>query len=235
MTAYRYPDARIAVLAKAPLAGQCKTRLIPALGAERAARLQSRLLLHGVGRLLAARLCPLDLWCDPTPEHPDFQTLGRQGAQLGCQSGADLGERMAAALRSGLGTASVVVVIGSDIPDLGPEPLTTAIEALLAGHDAVLGPVADGGYCLLGLRQPCDGLFTDMAWSTANVAHLTRQRLRQAGLRWLELPVLRDLDTVEDLEWLQATRPQLMAELTAEQTAAGDKPIPRGMSARSRF
>ncbi|MFN5746569.1 MAG: DUF2064 domain-containing protein [Methylococcaceae bacterium] len=209
MTAYRYPDARIAVLAKAPLAGQCKTRLIPALGAERAARLQSRLLLHGVGRLLAARLCPLDLWCDPTPEHPDFQTLGRQGAQLGCQSGADLGERMAAALRSGLGTASVVVVIGSDIPDLGPEPLTTAIEALLAGHDAVLGPVADGGDCLLGLRQ--------------------------AGLRWLELPVLRDLDTVEDLEWLQATRPQLMAELTAEQTAAGDKPIPRGMSARSRF
>jgi rSAM/selenodomain-associated transferase 1 len=231
VTPYRYPDARIAVLAKAPRAGQCKTRLIPALGAERAARLQSRLLLRGVGLLLAARLCPLDLWCDPTPDHPDFQTLGRQGAQLGCQSGTDLGERMAAALRSGLGTARLVVVIGSDIPDLGPEPLATAIEALLAGQDAVLGPVADGGYCLLGLRQPCDSLFTDMAWSTAHVADLTRQRLQHAGLRWLELPVLRDVDTVEDLEWLRATRPQLLAELTADQTAAGHGHTPRGTSA----
>ncbi|HEY9360355.1 MAG TPA: hypothetical protein VIQ50_07980, partial [Xanthobacteraceae bacterium] len=89
----------IAVLAKAPLPGFAKTRLIPALGTEGAARLQARLVEHAVATACAARIGPVTLWGAPDESHPLFQAIGaRLGVALARQDGGDLGERMLAAV-----------------------------------------------------------------------------------------------------------------------------------------
>ncbi len=199
MALYRYPNAVLAVLAKAPVPGLAKTRLIPALGPEGAARLHADLLRMIVSRLLAARLCPVRLCCHPDTDHPEFAALAADGAQLERQLGTELGERMATAARHALERAHYAILIGTDIPELDPGYVESAIQALRVGQDAVLGPVEDGGYCLLGLRRREDTLFWNMAWSTAEVAAETRRRLRHLGWRWHELPVLWDVDGPEDL------------------------------------
>lgn len=199
MAAYRYPDAGLAVLAKAPVPGLAKTRLIPALGPEGAARLHAELLRRTVSRLLAARLGPLWLFCHPDIDHPEFAALAAHGAQLETQLGADLGERMATAARRVLERTRYAILLGTDIPELDPGYVEAAIRALRAGRDAVLGPAEDGGYCLLGLRRCEDALFSNMAWSTAEVAAETRRRLGGLGWDWQELPARWDVDEPEDV------------------------------------
>ncbi len=88
----------VAVLAKAPLPGFAKTRLIPALGAERAALLQARLIEHAVATACAARIGPITLWAAPDESHPLFHAIAaRLGVALARQGGGDLGARMLAA------------------------------------------------------------------------------------------------------------------------------------------
>ena len=195
------PDARILIFAKAPVAGRVKTRLIPALGPQGAADLHKRLLLSTVARLGTARVAPIELWCAPDRRHPFFQALARDfHLELRAQRGEDLGERMLTASADGLTRGQAVVLIGSDCPDVDGEYLASALERLARPRlDAVLGPAADGGYVLLGLRRAVPELFTDMPWGGAQVAALTRQRMQRLGWRWRELPVLRDLDRPEDL------------------------------------
>lgn len=209
MESYRYPEAALVVMAKAPLPGRAKTRLIPALGAVGAARLQAELLRAIVGILLQARLCPVQIWCEPGTGHPDFAALAGEDARLETQHGADLGERMANAARKALDTARYAAIIGTDVPELDPAYVESALRALRAGRDAVLGPVEDGGYCLLGLRRVEDALFRGIAWSRPQVAEETRRRLRALGWVFEELPMLWDVDRPEDLPRLDAWKGRL--------------------------
>ncbi len=187
------------VLAKAPVAGQAKTRLIPALGAQGAAELAARLLRHCLDQALGAGVGAVELCCAPDRHHPAFAASARLSAlALTDQGGGDLGERMARAIARRLGTAGAVVLIGSDVPALDGAVLRQA-HAALAGHDAVFVPTFDGGYALVGLRQPAPALFADMPWSTDQVMALTRQRLGALGLRHAELPTLADIDEPADL------------------------------------
>jgi hypothetical protein len=62
----------VAILARAPIPGAAKTRLIPALGAEGAARLQRWMLQRTVAMALVADVGPVSLWCAGDPAHPDF-------------------------------------------------------------------------------------------------------------------------------------------------------------------
>jgi rSAM/selenodomain-associated transferase 1 len=199
----RFPTARIQLFAKAPLVGAAKTRLIPALGAAGAARLHERLLRETLARLAPALLAPIELWCAPDCDHPVFVELAaRYALTLRRQRGEDLGERLqqaaADALSGGAEAAEMVLLIGCDCPDLDAGYAAEALEAL-EGHDAVLGPAADGGYVLLGLRRAEPALFRGMPWGGEHVAALTRARMHSVGLRWRELAVLRDLDRPEDL------------------------------------
>jgi glycosyltransferase A (GT-A) superfamily protein (DUF2064 family) len=90
-----------------------------------------------------------------------------------------------------------VLLMGTDCPALTAGIIGEAA-AQLARHDAVLVPVADGGYVLLGLRADCPDIFRDMAWSTAVVAAETRRRLAALGLNlWLG-PTLHDIDEPAD-------------------------------------
>ena len=201
-----FPHARILLFAKAPAPGQVKTRMIPALGADGAARLHAGLLRETIARLSVAAVAPLELWCAPDTRHALFGELAEtHGLTLHQQSGKDLGERLLAASADALGRANSIALIGSDCPELDTGYLAQAFDALgSTGVDAVLGPAADGGYVLLALRRVEPALFTDMPWGGDQVAAITRQRMAALGWCWRELPVLRDVDRPADLLWYRA-------------------------------
>lgn len=207
----RFPQARILVFAKPPVPGRSKTRLIPALGPEGAARLHAELVQHTLLIATRAALCPVELWCTDPVDHPFFQ-LCRGQFDIPCQrqTGADLGERMAQAMAASLQTASPVLLIGTDRPTLTRADLEAALAALSAGHDCVLQPVEDGGYCLIGLAArhgaDCAQLFEGVDWGTADVMAQTRARLQALGWRWQELDMTWDLDLPEDLPRLKGSR-----------------------------
>jgi glycosyltransferase A (GT-A) superfamily protein (DUF2064 family) len=106
---------------------------------------------------------------------------------------------MRLAAEDGLSRGSPVVLIGTDCPVLSGDYVAAALEALTK-HDAVLGPAEDGGYVLLGLKRVGATLFSDIPWSTAQVASLTRTRMSALGWHWRELPTLWDLDRPRDLQ-----------------------------------
>jgi uncharacterized protein len=191
----------IAILAKAPVAGFAKTRLIPALGAEGAAALAARLIEHTVGICAAAATGPVTLWTAPDDTHPLFKAMrDKHGVALAHQPDGDLGARMHAAVVAANGP---VLVVGSDCPAITAEHLRQATEAL-RDDDAVTIPAEDGGYVLIGLRRPQPKLFSDMEWSTASVMDETRRRMRGLALSCREFPPLWDVDSPEDLTRLQA-------------------------------
>jgi rSAM/selenodomain-associated transferase 1 len=191
----------VAILAKAPLPGFSKTRLAPALGADGAARLQARLIERAVETARAANIGPITLWAAPDQDHPAFQTLAALfGVALARQPDGDLGLRMLAALEAARGPA---IVIGTDCPALQPAHLRAAAAALAGGVDAVVVPVEDGGYALIGMREPEPALFADMPWSTDGVMAETRRRLTRLSLSWREPARLWDVDLPEDVERLK--------------------------------
>src|SRR5690242_8542679 len=188
----------VAILAKAPLPGLAKTRLAPALGTDGAAALQARLIERAADTARAAKIGPVTLWAAPDQHHPAFQTLAALfGVKLARQPEGDLGVRMLAALEAARGPA---IVIGTDCPALQPVHLCAAAEALAGGIDAVVVPVEDGGYALIGMREPQPALFADMPWSTPGVMAETRRRLTRLSLSWREPARLWDVDLPEDVE-----------------------------------
>jgi len=200
---------RLVVFAKAPSPGQVKTRLIPALGAEGAARLAARMLAHTLRQALDAGTGAVELCMSPGPDDPAW--LGMEvpdGVSRSEQGQGDLGARMARAVRRVTtgAWAQPVLLMGSDCPALTAALLNEAARQL-AQHDAVLLPVADGGYVLLGLRADCPAVFSDMAWSTPGVAAETLRRLAAQGLSVWRGPTLHDIDEGADLlhvppEWM---------------------------------
>lgn len=192
-------STRIVVFAKAPVAGFAKTRLIPALGAQGAADLALQLLQHTVQQALAAKLAGVELCVTPDAAHPAFAALTQNhGLHLTLQGDGDLGERMQRAFERTLESHTGTLLIGTDAPGLDAAMLQAAQQAL-QHHDAVFVPAHDGGYALVGLRKPCAAIFNDMAWSTATVMQVTRQRAQHAGLRWHELSPVHDIDEPQDL------------------------------------
>ena len=202
----RRPGVNVAILAKAPLAGFAKTRLIPHLGAEGAAGLQRWLLQRTVRTALSADIGPVTLWCAPDTAHPDFALCRTFGPlALRRQPDGDLGERMMAAIAETTMPAGTLV-IGTDCPALTPALLRQAANAL-AGHDAVVVPAEDGGYVLIGMQQAAPRVFNAVDWSTGRVMAQTRARLAEMDWRWQEFAPLWDVDRGEDLERLDACFP----------------------------
>lgn len=193
------PALKIAVLAKAPVPGFAKTRLIPALGPDGAAILQQRLTERAVATACAAGFGQVTLWAAPDESHASFRALAAaHQILLQRQPDGDLGARMLAAMQEG-----PTLVIGTDCPALTPFHLRGAAATLQNGIDAVIIPAADGGYALIGTRQPIPALFTDVTWSTTTVMAETRRRLARFGLSWREPLRLWDIDVPEDLERLR--------------------------------
>ena len=194
----------VAVMAKAPVPGRAKTRLIPDIGAHAAAVLAERLTARAVETAVAADVGPVTLWCAPDPGHPAFQTLAyHHPLTLWAQPEGDLGNRMLACT-----VQAPTLVIGSDCPALTPQHLQEAAAAL-RDADVVLVPAEDGGYVLIGTRAPQPELFEAMTWSTDTVLAETRQRIEALGLSAVELATLWDVDTESDLARLERELPEL--------------------------
>lgn len=203
---------RIVILAKAPIAGFAKTRLIPALGPEGAAALATALLLRTVRTALGAGIGPVELCVTPGRQEPIWATLPLGGPLAWSDQGeGDLGERMGAAAQRGLAHHEPVILIGTDCPDLGVTQLRQAA-LQLGDHDAAIVPAADGGYALLGLNRQHPDLFRAMPWSTDAVLSTTLQRLAALGWSVASQPVVTDIDEPGDLLHLP---PELADQLPA--------------------
>jgi len=193
------PDALVIVFAKAPQAGEVKTRLIPLLGAEGAAALHRQLVHRTLVTATGAGLGPVELHGAPDPHNPFLRGEARHfGINSVPQRGADLGARLLHAFDDALTRHAYVIIIGTDCPVLTPQHLHDAHAALAEGDDAVLIPAEDGGYALIGLARCDSHLFEGIAWGSDSVLANTRERLQSLGWRWRELETLWDIDRPED-------------------------------------
>jgi uncharacterized protein len=201
----------LAILTKAPVAGQVKTRLAPALGPEGAADLYRCFLLDTLDLALHVGGVEVSILYDP----PDMSRWLREAAgesiDVAPQSLGDLGSRMNNGFRHlfARGCESAVI-IGADLPTLPLVRLTASFVAL-EHKPAVLGPSMDGGYFLIGLRNLQPALFEGVAWGTSQVLGQTLDRMTGLGLAVQCLDPWYDVDTVEDLDFLTSHLRLLMA------------------------
>lgn len=189
------------IFTRYPEPGKTKTRMIPALGAEGAAKLQRRMTeatLAQAQKLQTSR---------PVAVEVHFAGGDRQlmqawlGSDLTCcpQGEGDLGQRLASAFQASFaGGMTGVVTIGIDCPDLDAGILAEAFEKLKT-FDLVLGPAQDGGYYLIGLRRLVPELFVGIDWGTSQVRQQTVDMAETLDLAIAFLPLLNDIDRPEDL------------------------------------
>ncbi len=180
----------IALFAKFPVPGLAKTRLIPALGAEGAARLHRKLVERTLQVINESGL-PFTLWTTGA-HHDEFARWLGDDVPLMAQGEGDLGARLAR-------VPAPAILLGADVPGLTAAHLRAAAEHLRE-VPAVVGPAADGGYYLLGLQRAMPFLFADMAWGTEGVLPETLRRLRAQDIEYRSLGELEDCDRPEDLE-----------------------------------
>lgn len=200
------PSDCLIIFARYPEPGKVKTRLMPAVGAEGAARIYREMAEYTLAQARAAaqmKGVALQLWL--TGGHRDALKpwLG-QDISYHPQPEGELGDRLTFAFQSAFEAGyHAAIAIGTDCPSLDSYFLLQAFEAL-DNHDLVLGPATDGGYYLIGLQRPMPELFQGIAWSTANVLRQTEAIADGLGLTRYHLPSLTDVDTPEDLElWRQ--------------------------------
>lgn len=193
---------RIVIFAKAPRPGQVKTRLIPALGAEGAARLAGYLLNSTVKEALQSQADSVELCASPSINDPAWDGVSLpEGVRLSAQGSGDLGERMAGAVQRVLHQGEQVILIGTDCPGLTHQRLNQAIAALQTQR-AVMFEALDGGYTLLGLQAFDPSLFRQIDWSTEKVSAQTQLAFSKLGWQCKVLGQLADIDRPEDLRWL---------------------------------
>ena len=183
------------MFARAPELGRVKTRLAETLG--EAAALDAYVeLVEGTLRALKEGDFDCELWFDGAYNDHVKRWQSDYRLPVFRQPRADLGARMLAALEAG-----VKVVVGTDIPVLDAAYVEEALSRLTRA-DAVLGPVEDGGYCLVGMKAPRPELFRSIAWSTHTVVEQTLDRAAAAGLDVVLLDTLWDVDDHTDyLRW----------------------------------
>ncbi|MDZ7696413.1 MAG: TIGR04283 family arsenosugar biosynthesis glycosyltransferase [Deltaproteobacteria bacterium] len=206
------PTPHILIFARYPVSGKTKTRLIPALGADKAARLHRRMTEHVVAvaretrRRRVSTGHPRITVCYTGASRRDFRAWLGTDLHYQPQSKGDLGARMGAAFKQAFEDgATFTLLVGSDLPDLTPGILLKAFEKL-RHHDVVLGPAHDGGYYLIGKKRLHAGLFAAMDWGTGHVYERTSDQIQHLGLRFADLPALRDMDHPEDLGRLKKDR-----------------------------
>jgi rSAM/selenodomain-associated transferase 1 len=199
------PANALAIMAKAPIPGSVKTRLVPPLTHEQAAEFYGALLadqleqlknLDGVARYLAYT---------PNDAATMMRELGGDAYAYIAQSGDDLGQRMQQLFADlwHLGQRNIVL-IGSDLPALPLAILDEAFAQLSSEeHQVVLGPSRDGGYYLIGMNRPTPALFANMTWSHGAVLAESTARLRRLGVPFALLPSWFDIDTPDDLHRLR--------------------------------
>lgn len=193
----------LVVAAKAALVGEVKTRLCPPLTLSQACSLYECLLEDIVAKL--EKCDAAELWVAFAPMGEEyFQQHFAQRTRLLTQRGRDLGKRVHHIFVDlfHLGYREIIVT-DSDSPMVPLSSIAQAFELLRGdGHDVVLGPSRDGGYYLVGLKSPTDGLFHQIPWSSTAVLEKTLERASGLGLKVALLPAAYDIDVEHDLSRL---------------------------------
>lgn len=194
--------ARIVIFAKAPVAGLAKTRLIPTLGAQGAARLARHMLANTLDQAVRADIGPVGLCTTPSFDDPAWQGIAVPATvHISKQGEGDLGARLARATQRVIDGGESVLLIGTDCPGLTATHLRLAATKL-DQFDAVLNGTIDGGYALLGLNRYHPHIFSSIAWSSDTVAFATLCRMGELGWRPYIAERLRDIDEPADLTHL---------------------------------
>lgn len=218
------PRGAVIVFAKAPRAGEVKTRMCPPLSHAEAAELYASMLADVLEATAhAARALGIDavLAVHPPERCGELARDVPTPFRVVAQRGSDLAARMAWAVReTAAGGVARMLLRGSDSPTLDGAALASAL-AELEAHDVVLRPDRDGGYNLVGLRRPTPEIF-DHPMSTASVLADTQARASARGLAVRIAEPGFDLDTLADLRWLAQERDRA-AELCARTLAFADR------------
>ncbi len=191
-------------MAKAPLAGAVKTRLVPPLTPAQAAEFYRALLLDQFDHLRHYAGAERYVFFAPADAENTLRDLGGAEYAYLAQSGGDLGARMQQIFTAlwHLGHRNIIL-IGSDLPAV-PWAILDEGFAQLAQTESrlVLGPSRDGGYYLVGMNRPTPEIFADMTWSHERVLAETTARLDALDLTYNILPTWFDLDVAEDFQRL---------------------------------
>ncbi|BCJ32335.1 TIGR04282 family arsenosugar biosynthesis glycosyltransferase [Actinocatenispora sera] len=188
---------QLLVIAKWPAPGRVKTRLCPPATPTQAARIAAAALDDTLATVWATPADRRTLVAAGEP-HPDHPVPHAARFPVVAQHGEGLAERLAHAFTDTARPDTAAVLVGMDTPQLRVAQLTAASTALHTA-DAVLGPAADGGWWLLGLRRPADAVaLLGVPMSTSDTGAATLAALRRRGLRVALLETLRDVDTAAD-------------------------------------
>jgi len=218
------PVCALGVMAKAPIAGSVKTRLVPPLTEQEAAELNVcflRDVAENIASVSETEAASGLIVYTPYGSESAFDAVLPNGFKLLAQRGASLGERLCNAtddlLKQGYGA---VCLINSDSPTLPNSILIRAMELLANDGDrVVLGAAEDGGYYLIGLKHAHRNLFSEIAWSRSDVLARTRQRAEGIDLPVEMLPSWYDVDDADTLN-------QLCEELFLSKSLDGSYPAP---------
>ena len=184
----------IIIFTRNPELGKVKTRLAQGVGKRAALAIYERLIGHTYQVTKESPAVKLVWYSDQISEGDLWQGNAFQKFQ---QKGDDLGERMLFAFQTAFELGfKKVIIIGSDLFDLEIQHINNAF-SILNGKEAVIGPAADGGFYLLGLKKIIPGIFSIKNWGTDTVLADTLKNLKSSHFE--KLPVLNDIDFKEDL------------------------------------
>lgn len=191
------------IFTRYPEVGKTKTRLIPAIGAEKATDLHRKMTELSVktANNLKAKL-DVNIYVYFTGGNNDLMQLWLgENLLFKTQVEGDLGMKMSSALADSFMSGNQeTIIIGTDCPSLNVDILLIAFEQL-KNHDLVIGKAEDGGYYLIGLNSSIPELFINIDWGTSKVFQQTINIAQNLNLQVYNLPILRDIDSSEDLQF----------------------------------
>jgi len=189
---------------KHPEPGLVKSRLAKDIGDKKAASVY-KILLENILANIAGHGFDVLLYGYPDSHHPILQKYAaKYSLSSHSQHGNNLGEKMWHAIDENLENYLNIVLIGSDCLYTDVNYINQAFELLDDGSNIVLGPSEDGGYALIGANKVDKAIFQDISWSTKDVFQQTKNKLTQLEWKYACLPIVRDLDTIEDYQYFKS-------------------------------
>ena len=211
-------DNAIVVFTRYPEPGQTKTRLIPALGEEGAANFHKNLMIKILGTVVNYTSGDSSEFIVSFSDSDLDKIKKLLGPDLNyCkQREGHLGQKLKGCFKQIFkNDYKKALIIGSDIPEIGPQHLEIASKKLDT-HEIVLGPAYDGGYYLIGMTASSFSprIFENIEWGGSTVLENTLDRIKTLNQDYYLLPELKDIDTPEDLNTLKNNNNQLYQLLT---------------------
>lgn len=199
-------EKAIILFTRVPEPGRTKTRMMPRYTGAECSEMQTCFLRDIMAEL---RRCSADVFVcyEPSGDLSRLRRICGRRPEYFAQSGEGLGERMLNAFREVFAKGyRSCVLLGSDIPEMTAGDIKSAFD-VLDHSDAVCGPTADGGYCLIGMKRPLPELFDGKSYGHEKVIDDLMAAADSSGIRMGKVRSHRDMDTPDDLlEYLAEMR-----------------------------